>query len=166
MLEEIDVTFQEMSNIIEQNQNESLGRIQNGDFDIPINATTLKQYIVSKFGDLPNVSPRFGVTGTERILEELNSLGVRTLADLEARLDLKIRDAYDKQGKYSGINEKITSLVRHILMIYDTKSYFENAWNNNHFQTIDPVALEMLKESGANVEEIRKHLEVSTQGFD
>jgi hypothetical protein len=72
--------------------------------------------------------------------------------------------AYEKQGKYSGIHDNITALVRHILMANDAKSYFEKAWNN-HFQTIDPTSLELLRDSGADTEEVQKHLEVSTQGF-
>jgi hypothetical protein len=48
-------------------------------------------------------------------------------------------------------------------MVSDAKFYFENAWNN-HFQTIDPVSLEMLEELGANIE-YKKHLEVSTRRF-
>jgi hypothetical protein len=49
-------------------------------------------------------------------------------------------------------------------MANDAKSYFEKAWNN-HFQTIDPTSLELLRDSGADTEEVQKHLEVSTQGF-
>jgi hypothetical protein len=159
-----EIVFQEISNDIEKGPNLILDKIRRGELNIPIDPTALKQYVVGKFSDLTNITPRYGVTGTERILEELNSLGIRTLADLDARVNSKIRVAYQKQGKYSGINENITALVRHILMSNDAKSYFEKAWNN-HFHTIDPTSLELLQDSGADTNEILKHLEISTKGF-
>jgi ppGpp synthetase/RelA/SpoT-type nucleotidyltranferase len=166
MLEEIDVIFQEISNDMEKYPNMILDKIKKGELDIPIDATTLKQYVVGKFSELTNINirPRYGATGTERILEELSSLGIKTLADLDSRVNTKVREAYQKQGKYAGINDNITALIRHILMANNTKSYFEKAWNN-HFQTIDPTALELLGDSGADTDEIKKHLDISTKGF-
>jgi hypothetical protein len=49
-------------------------------------------------------------------------------------------------------------------MTHDAKSYFEKAWNNN-YQTISPTSIELLRDSGADINEILKHLEISTKGF-
>lgn len=161
MLEEIDVIFQEISNDMEKRPNMIRDKIGRGELDIPVDATALNQYVAERFGDLPNVRPRYGATGTERILDELNSSGIKTLADLNARVNSKLRNAYQKQGKYSGIDDNITTFVRHILTTNDTKSYFERAWNN-HFHTIDPTSLELVRDSGPDTDEILKHLEIST----
>jgi putative GTP pyrophosphokinase len=164
MLEEIDVVFQEISNDIEKDPKEILAKIKNGELNLPNNPTTLKQYVIARYGDIPSINPRYGITGTERILGELKSLGIRTLADLEARVNSKIRNAYEKQGQYSDLRDNITGLVRHILMTDDAKLYFEKAWNN-HFHTIPPTELELLADSGADVEEILKHVKISTKGL-
>jgi hypothetical protein len=98
MLEEIDVIFQDITKEIEKPPQEILEKIRSGELNIPINATSLKQYVIARLGGIRSIDRRYGLAGTERIFNELNSSGMKTLADLDAKVNSKIRSAYEKQG--------------------------------------------------------------------
>lgn len=160
----IDKTFQDISDTIETGPKEILSNIKQGILNIPIDAISLKQYVNVKFGDLPTVKLLYGVLGTKTILEELKTMGIRTLSDLDNITSPRLRDAYIELGKYSGLRDNISSVVRHILMVYDSKRYFQKAWKS-HFLVMNPDALYVLERSGADIDEIKKHLTIRSHGF-
>jgi hypothetical protein len=102
--------------------------------------------------------------GTRTILAELTSMGIHTLSDLEEINGPKLREEFIKLGKYSGLRANISSVVRDILMVHDTKKYFQKAWNE-HFRVMHPDSLNVLQESGADTYEIMRHLTIGIHGL-
>jgi putative GTP pyrophosphokinase len=160
----IDKTFQKISDTIKSRPDEIFVRIQGGNLNIPIDAISLKQYIKIRYGDIPTVQVLYGVLGTRTILAELTSMGIHTLSDLEEINGPKLREEIIKLGKYSGLRANISSVVRDILMVHDTKKYFQKAWNE-HFRVMHPDSLNVLQESGADTYEIMRHLTIGIHGL-
>lgn len=100
-----------------------------GKLEFPLNSTSLKQYIETKFEFLEADGFTFIQKMSKNLITELNSFGIKTLKDLDQivpkDLGEKLKDNFDK------LNGRITigGLTRLILLINDGEKYFEKSWN-------------------------------------
>lgn len=157
-LELIDNEFERISQLIETYSNEVSTKTKKGDLDIPINSTSLKQFMLERFSGVKmKTTERLSTGGPEtNIIEELNSMGIITLADLDKIIQPKLKDLCIKR-EYSAT---IASLIRIILIAYDVKMFFEKAWKKHHFNRYSNDSLEITKELGVDPLIIKKYLRI------
>lgn len=106
-----------------------------GKLDTLIDSTSLKAYLNNKFKDLipMYLEPNFNNDVTEKeALDELRLFKIETLADL----DYIIPNDYISNVKSLGLTnedarDNFISLLRTIMMISDSKRYFDHSWRNS-----------------------------------
>jgi len=125
-LEIADNEFDRISQEIEQYSKEVAQKTEEGDLDIPIDSTSLREYLSNKFKRI-KIENIFGPNDDQAstIIEELKLMKINKLEDLDriipSDLEEKILQNPKKYNNYLG-------LLRDILMIYNAKEYFEKAW--------------------------------------
>lgn len=98
-----------------------------GVLDVPIDPPLLRKYMLKNFGDIPNFKTRFGSVEDTYVVDQLHSMGINTLAELEKIIPTNFKERYskippDKDGTYA------TGLAVWFLIIHDHKKYFEEAY--------------------------------------
>ncbi|HYV93346.1 MAG TPA: hypothetical protein VE978_16360 [Chitinophagales bacterium] len=125
-----------------------------GRLDIPINSTTLRQYLSTKFASSLGefIDPTFH--GKDNmIVNELKDFGVTTLEELQKLIP---RDFEEKVINVP--SEKLLSflgILRIIMMVSDYKKYFEESWKK-HWNSISQRLRSILTEYNLPIEKIEK----------
>lgn len=129
-LELIDREFNQLSKDIDKiSQSVTIAEKKNELSEISINTTTLKQFFSSKLKSIKGLIS-FDFNGyDDDIIEELHNFGINNLEDLEKILPLnivtKIKETYPKS------EGNILGLLREIMLIADSKKYFEHSWTKS-----------------------------------
>ncbi|MGY4793655.1 GTP pyrophosphokinase [Lysinibacillus fusiformis] len=126
-LEMVDREFDRLASEIEkfslQVANDTLG----GDLNYVIDGTSLVAYLESKFGEQITYGiPMLKVEN--RVLEELNIMGLTTLADLDKVIKELVGEDFYKL--VAGEDDTFIGLLRNILILKFKEEYFENAWRD------------------------------------
>lgn len=125
-LELLDREFEEISKDIDQYAETVRQETQKGNLNVPIDSTSLSEYLLIKFKDNQQLNRTFSNKDKE-IIEELQNFGINTLEDLDKiipnELLLDINKFY-RTKNYLG-------LLRCIMMCNDPEKYFEKAWNKH-----------------------------------
>jgi len=152
-LELTDNHFQRISTMIDDYKEDVSSRTKRGDLIIPINSTSLKQYLNEKYGDIDNLEKIFGRKhdNSDDLISEFNAMNIKTLEDLNKITKSDFKEKFKKttySGTYSG-------LVRSILIIHDHEKYFTTALQN-HWQHLSQNMVVIMKEYGLDPDEIAK----------
>lgn len=118
VLELVDQEFENLSNEIDLYAADVKDKTMGGNFDIAIDSTSLQEYMMNKYGDRDNSLGNFI---DKRIVDELKIMGLTTLSDIEKIIDP--RYIVQEGNTYFGI-------LRDLMIIYDVKKYFSEAYNN------------------------------------
>jgi len=155
-LESVDREFDSLSEAIDNYASNVELRIKSGDLRLPINSTSLKTYMNTKFKPLVEegiINPTFD----SDIIQELSDMGISTLEELDHKIpeDImeKIRLHYPPIDPYQ---QTFLGILRDILILCDADAYFSKAWKNK-WQGIDNSAVSFLLSYGIN---IRKHIKI------
>jgi len=137
VLEMADREFNNISNDIDAIAKGTLESTMKGDLNIPINSTTLNQYLTTKFSSVFQDKHKLIPTTSVDIVNELEIFGVNTLSELDKIISKDIEPALIKlRNKGNDIYE--LGLVRRILIVHDYDKYFsqiatnENRWKWTH----------------------------------
>lgn len=162
-LELADREFDQLSLDIDLYKDEIAEKTKQGNLDIEINTTALREFLSKKF--LHSISegilnPYFGSTdaGATKIVEELKDFGIKTLGDLDKIIPEDLDDKLAGIEKYRlfGI-ENFIGLVRGLMMVEDAERYFEKAWSNN-WRGLPESPIDKI--IGLDVDEITRKYEV------
>jgi len=128
-LEMADREFNQLSREIDSYSNDVKTNTEKGELDIPINSTSLKQFLKVKFKKGTSkgvIKPDFN--GLEiLVIEELKHFGISRLEELNKILPENLEETIIKYRE----NTNFIGLIRNILMINDEDKYFKKAWKNN-----------------------------------
>lgn len=127
-------------------------RTNAGDLSTPINSASLMKYLTDKFKQLVELGkliPSFKEQD-EEVIRELNSLGIDTIG----KLDEKIPAGYIDNAMLVSGADTFLGLVRNILLIYDANTYFEKAWKEFNWNTLDRGSFNLIKSYNPNIENI------------
>lgn len=129
-LEMADNEFNTLSQLIEKYSQDVSKKTKEGDLDIPIDSTSLKQFLINEFGDIKDLKLDFGRKSADSkvIIKELEIMGIKTLKDLKGIIP---KDFKEKKMKYMEEGDNFSGVIRTILTIYDPEGYFKKAWRNS-----------------------------------
>jgi len=124
MLEMADMEFNNITNDIDLISENTAKSAKEGDFDIPINSTTLTQFLSTRFSSLLDEKiikhpDRSGV-----LIGEMERFGLKTLGDFN---DIIPDDFEHKIKGIKKISYSSFSFVRRVLIINDSDKYFSTA---------------------------------------
>ena len=103
--------------------------VQKGNLeDIPISPLSLRKYLTYSFRDIPGFRAYF--LGLE-VLDGLEAMKIMTIAQLNAIIPEGFKTKYKEVSKPSDF-VTFTTIIRDILIIHDSNSYFNKAWKSNY----------------------------------
>lgn len=126
VLELADNEFDSISKSIEAYSKNVSEKTKSGQLDIPINSTSIRQFLKEMFGDIKTIGQDFG-NDESLPIEELHIMNLKTLQDFK---NIIPKDYKNKliSGK---IKTNFCAIIRDVLMIYNVDTYFKKAWRNN-----------------------------------
>ncbi len=158
LLEIADDQFDHITKLVEEYAEDVTKRTNMGDLDIPLNSTSLRQYLIDKFGDISKLIPLFGPDDSlsTEIVGELEILGIDTLKKLDGIMPPDFKNNMEKRiVDVEGIN--LAGIIRAILILHDADQYFSKAWKRKWTMMTDDVFL-LMKDYGLDaIGIIRKH---------
>ena len=125
-LELLDREFEEISKDIDQYAKTVRQKTQTGNLDLPIDSTSLNEYLAIKFTDDHALNRTF-CNKDKDIIEELQHFGINTLSDLDKIIT---DESILSFGNFGGIHNYL-GLLRWVMMCNDPERYFENAWKKD-----------------------------------
>ncbi|HLD23069.1 MAG TPA: hypothetical protein VJA83_03940 [Sulfuricurvum sp.] len=117
-LELIDREFDSLSQDIAKYAEEEKIKISHNELDIEINTITIDEYLLKKFANFD-----FIMNTPKEVIQEIHSFGLTSIKEFDEIINYNFDLIAEKNP-----NEDRTStgLIRHALMIYDLKRYFQN----------------------------------------
>jgi hypothetical protein len=106
----------------------------------------LRLYL-TEFQDIPGITPYFAVS--EYILEELSAMGLTKISDFDRIIPNNFVERYAKVTKPKDF-VTYSAIIRDILLIHDTKRYFEKAYQPDHYETFEYHSWKVFNEFGVN----------------
>lgn len=124
VLEMADREFDAIASSIDSYAASVAEKTEKGDLDIPINTTSLREYMLTKFRDVveAGLDPSFE-SEESVIMRELNEFGISTLAELDSVVPPELLKQVDHIDNYN-----LVGLARDIMVIHDANRYFRKAW--------------------------------------
>ena len=157
LLESADREFDSISNEIDNYAKSVSENTVKGELDIPINSTSLKEFLKTKFAKAvsqKNISPHFnGKRGEKMILKELADYQIETLMNLNEIIPVNLESLIIKnkdRGNFLG-------LVRTIMMADNLDKYLSSSHKGN-WAALDLQTKLILKELNIDTQKIIKHL--------
>lgn len=144
MIDNVDRQLDKYSNDVDKLLKSNLKDEQ---FKKPIFSSDLSRFLNQRFRGSPGFESSFGEGGGEDVIEELNSIGIKTISDLIPR---NIKQVYKK---ISRADDHLTYslIVREIMIFYNAKDYFNKAWKKSRVNTLDNHCYRTLREFNMNV---------------
>lgn len=141
-LELMDAEFERLSKEIDTYGQQVAEDAQSGNLNIPIDSTSLTEYMQVKF---PTIKPGVWDAEAEKtIISELTDMDITTLSQLDSILSPQVTVAITKQ------NHSYLGTLRDIMILHDADAYFQKA-HKNHWSAISKSAIAFWTEHGANV---------------
>jgi hypothetical protein len=121
----------------EQIANPILNKISKGDLNLEISLLSLRHFLTLHFKGIPGFIELFR-DPKEKLLDELSSMGIKTIADLNEIIKPDIKQFKSKYAEASKAKDYVSfsALLRDILIINDPDGYFKKAWKH-HYDTLD-----------------------------
>lgn len=143
-LELMDQQFQLLSDEIDSYGRKVAKETKKGELNIPIDSISVGEFMRQKFSKLqfPESGRRIGT----KVISELQAMGVQTLADLERlaapEVVAKIVSGFP--------HPTYPSVLRSIMIFFDPKKYFEEAWNG-HWNITHSDHADFWRENGIDI---------------
>jgi ppGpp synthetase/RelA/SpoT-type nucleotidyltranferase len=139
VLEMADREFDAIASSIDAYAASVAEKAEKGELDIPINTTSLREYMLTKFRDAvgAGLRPVFGKSdsGAARIVDELSHFGISTLAELDTIVPTELPS---QPHLLAGTN--FIGLLRDLMIIRDADRYFATAWRHD-WTAVDTTAV-------------------------
>jgi GTP pyrophosphokinase len=147
LLEIADDHFEVLSQKVEKYDKKLMSKIEKGELeDLEISSRSLRLYL-KDFHDIPGITPYFAVS--DDILEELEAMGITKISLLDKIVPKDFKERYAKVSKPKDY-VTYTAIIRSILIIHNTRQYFEKAFKQHYYNTFDYHAWKVHKEFGVD----------------
>jgi len=106
--------------------------IDSGELDLPLNSTTIKQYLENKLQQLieKGLPNRFYAGKDESVMiKELENFGIYNLKELDALITKKFLSTYNELSIPSWNN--YSSFLQNLMIVTDYQKYFEKSWHQD-----------------------------------
>lgn len=149
-LEMADNEFNTLSELIDGYSRDVSKKTKEGKLDIIIDSTSLTQFMIDEFGDLPGLELDFGPhTGSRIVIKELTKLGIKTLKNLKEIIPPSLKEnikKYKESANFLGI-------IRTVLIVHNADDYFKKAWGKT-WQGFNSDSIKLYEEYGVKVSKI------------
>ncbi|WP_372009194.1 GTP pyrophosphokinase family protein [Paenibacillus chitinolyticus] len=145
-LELVDREFDSIAATLDKYEHETERKTKRGELDIPINSTSLGNYLLLTLREYINqgiISTTFN-GGEVEVIEELLSFGVNTIFELDQIIN-------NEHDKYITKPTNFMGFIRNVMMFVDIDKYFNTAWNK-HWRGIDIATVDKLRKNGINID--------------
>jgi putative GTP pyrophosphokinase len=147
LLEIADDRFEVLSQEVDKYDKKLMSKIEKGELeDLEISPRSLRLYL-KDFHDIPGITPYFTVS--DDVLEELEAMGIKKISLLDKIVPKDFKDRYAKVSKPKDY-VTYTAIIRSILIIHNTKQYFEKAFKQRYYDTFDYHDWKVHKEFGVD----------------
>jgi len=162
-LESADREFDDISKAIDAYAEDVGRKTEMGDLDVPINTTSLTEFMVRKFAPLvaKGVEPKFDIT----YVAQIKNMGINNLRELDEiipddYIEVKAPFVRPHSGEYFG------SIIIDILIIHDIDTYFKKVWKEG-WHALSKFDIQVYKHYGIDFKEYAKryHIEVIPDYF-
>lgn len=155
VLELADREFNGIATEIDSYSNSVIEDTKKGNLDLGIDSTSIKSYLNLKFEDLikNGLNPDFLNNEIEKmVLSELRSFGISTIQQLDEIIPADYVERVLKfERTYLGNQYNYIALLRDLMMIADSKKYFDECWQNNWDTTYENT-VELIKSYNSGIE--------------
>ena len=136
-LEVVDNEFDRLSKETELIADPIRNKIAKEERNLEISPISLRHYLTLHFNDIPGFIELFQ-DPKEELLDELNSMGIKTIADLHEIIKPDIKEFKSKYAEVSKAKDYVSfsALIRDILIISNPDEYFKKAWKR-HYNRLD-----------------------------
>jgi putative GTP pyrophosphokinase len=136
-LEVVDNEFDRLSKETELVADPIRNKIAKGDLNEEVNPFSLRVFLTLHFSDIPGFIELFQ-DPKDQLLDELDSMGIKTIADLNEIIRPDINQFKSKYAEASKPKDYVSfsALIRDILIISDPDGYFKKVWKH-HYNTPD-----------------------------
>jgi hypothetical protein len=136
-LEVIDNEFDRLSKETENVADPIRNQIAKGDLNVEVSPFSLRVFLTLNFSDIPGFIELFQ-DPRDQLLDELVSMGIRTIADLNEIIRPDINQFKSKYAEASKAKDYVSfsALLRDILVISNPDRYFKKAWKHQ-YNTLD-----------------------------
>lgn len=145
-LELMDAEFERLSKEIDAYGQQVAKATQAGNLNIPIDSTSLTEYMQVKF---PTLDPGVWDAESEKlIIEELADMGITTLSQLDSSISPQIAKSIEENMQ----NEKRSymGMLRDIMILHDVNTYFQKA-HKDHWSAVSRSQIDFWTRNGINV---------------
>lgn len=126
-LELADREFNQLSIEIDSYSKDVKEKTEKGEFNIPLNSTSLKQFLLTRFNSSFVEGTFNGSEYESQIIDELNTFGIDTIYDLNEIIPNNILTNLEKSNNKTNL----LGLTRLILIIKDHEKYFEKSYRGD-----------------------------------
>jgi putative GTP pyrophosphokinase len=149
-LELVDNEFDRLSKETEQIADLIRNRIANEDLNVEVSPFSLRVFLTLHFSDIPGFIELFQ-DPRDQLLDELGSMGIETIADLNKIIRPDINQFKSKYAEVSKAKDFVSfaALIRDILIISNSDRYFRKAWKH-HYNTLDYHSWKVYKKFGVD----------------
>lgn len=126
-LELIDREFDLISAEIDSYAQEIGRRTDLGELDVPIDSTSLREFLSRRFEALVKRGVRADLADDKNTIEQIHDMGINTLQKFD---DLIPEDYIEIKLLHFEPPENFHSLIVDILIIHDIEAYFAKAWKH------------------------------------
>jgi hypothetical protein len=114
-----------------------------------ISALSLREFLSFHFGDIPGFRPYF--ISVDKVLEELNSLQIRTILELNKMILINYKEACRRVARPEEDRLTFSLIIIEVLILHNPKEYFDNAWKGSHYDTLDNHTYRVSKELNISI---------------
>jgi putative GTP pyrophosphokinase len=143
-LETLDYAFDSLIKETKQYAIPIKNQIRNGELDIPVSPISLHEFLTWKFGDVPGFRPYFAKV--DRTMEELKSMRIRTISDIDNIMPKNLKEIYNKVASPTHDYLTFSLIIGEILIAHNPKYYFENIWKQSDYDTLDNHSYRVFEE--------------------
>jgi putative GTP pyrophosphokinase len=152
-LEIVDNEFERISKEVDKYAEDISQRAKKGDLNVPINSTSLRQYLSEKIKSMA-IDPNFGeVDVSAVVIKELEILGVRTLGELDKLISPEFLEKELALSK-EGYETNYARIMRDVMILRYPDQFFVKAWRRTF--ELDEDSLQWLSRLGIDVEKLRR----------
>jgi putative GTP pyrophosphokinase len=146
----IDRTDDQLSNYSKDVDKLIKSSITDQELKRPLYSSNLSRFLSSTFKGVPGFEQSFGKKGSNNVLKEMKSMGLKTILDFKMIMPTSFKQTYRRIARPE---DRLTYslIVREILIMSNPNQYFDKVWKQEHFDALDNHAYRLFKELNVSV---------------
>lgn len=116
----------------------------------PLYSSDLARYLTKTFRGVRGFQMSFGKKGSKDVIQEMRTMGLKKILDLKKITPSNLKQIYRKASRRDDYLT-FSLIIREILIMSNPNDYFNKAWKETHFNTLDNHANSVFKKLNVSV---------------